>query len=546
MTEAAATVLITRARLWTDGARAPGESAIALAGDRVLACGPTAELEAGTPADVPRIDAHGATVTPGLWDAHIHLLPWARARAELDLEGTPDAAAAAARLAEHLARHPGEGPVVGRGWDANDWREAPHRGALDRVAPSRPVLLHSRDFHALWANGAALRAAGISRGTVAPSGGVIERDAAGEPTGVVRENAVRAFRELERQAAEASGDPQDLLAEAAEALHALGITGVHDFERGEAAFHTMERFARGTDTARARVRVVQCVDPDDLARVAALGLKSGDGDDRFRVGGVKLFADGTLGSRTAAMLEPYEGSAERGLEVLKPADLDERLASARAAGFAVAIHAIGDRACRNALDAFDRWRTRMSGAPPPAIADRIEHIQLLSPDDLGRFGALRHRRQHAAAPLHQRRAAGAAALGWPLPQFLSVARPARFRRGAHVRLRRPGRAAFGLIGARGGLLPGDRGGGFVRARPVRHARRGAAGLHRDQRANRGCVAELGSLRPGSRADLVIWDRDLHATPAGRLHEARPSCTLADGIVVHPRGDAGARRTDPRP
>ncbi|MGH3056077.1 MAG: amidohydrolase, partial [Gaiellaceae bacterium] len=279
--------------------------------------------------------------------------------------------------------------MVGRGWDANDWPEAPHRGPLDALAPDRPVLLHSRDFHALWVNGAALRAAGLSRTSVAAPGGLIERDTSGEPSGVVRENAVRAFHALEQRAATASGDPLALLTEAATALHALGVTGVHDFERGEAAFTLMSRFARGEHASTgARLRVVQCVDPEDLERVAALGLKSGDGDDAFRVGTVKLFADGTLGSRTAAMLEPYQGTSERGLEVLTPADLDQRLSRARAAGFAVAIHAIGDRACRNALDAFERLHARRSGAAPPALADRIEHIQLLAPADLMRFAAL--------------------------------------------------------------------------------------------------------------------------------------------------------------
>ena len=545
MTTRAASLLIVRARLWTDGASVPGESAVALAGGRILACGPGAELESRCGPDVPRMDARGGTVTPALCDAHLHLLPWARARAELDLAGTKSALDASRRLSEHLAHHAGSEPVVGRGWDANDWDEPPHRALLDALAPSRPVVLHSRDFHALWVNGAALAAAGITRASRDPAGGLIVRGPGGEPTGVVRENAVRAFHALEERAAASAGDPIERLADAAAALHARGVTAVHDFERGEAAFSLMERFARGGGPRGDRVRVVQCVDPDDLARVAALGMKSGQGDDAFRVGCVKLFADGTLGSRTAAMLEPYEGTGERGLDVLTPDDLDERLTRARAAGFAVAIHAIGDRACRHALDAFERQRARAVGAPP-ALASRIEHAQLVAPSDLGRFAALgiaasvQPLHSTSDAPLARRYWGDRCRYSYPWRALLDAGAALVFGSDAPVE---PPDAAAALRAACTRLTPA--GEAFEPAQCVTLDE--ALRAHTEGGARlAGTWPRLGSLRAGSLADLVIWDRDLHRTPAARLHEARPSCTFADGIVVHPRGTAEARRTDPGP
>ncbi|MBI1798926.1 MAG: amidohydrolase [Candidatus Eisenbacteria bacterium] len=379
-----AELLIVNARLWSDGGTLPKRDALAVAGGRIRAVGVRSALESRVGPRTRVIDARGATVTPGLCDAHIHLLPWARQRSEVSLHDCGTREEALMRIRDFLARHPGGTPVAGRGWNADDWQEPPDRAALDAVAPERPVVLHSRDFHALWVNSAALAEAGVTRRTADVEGGVIERDAALEPTGVLRENAVRLVRSVTDRAAAAAGEPRDLLERAARELHALGITAVHDFERGEAAFTAMERFARGGGGS-ARVRVLQCVGPEDLDRVRSLRMRSGDGDDFFRVGALKLFADGTLGSRTAAMLEPYDGTSERGLDLLPGAELEADVARALDSGLSVAIHAIGDRACHRALDAFERTGDRRARIALPC---RIEHAQLVAPADLPRFAAL--------------------------------------------------------------------------------------------------------------------------------------------------------------
>ena len=527
---APADLLIENARLWTDGASVPGADAIAITGRAIVAIGPRAELRRRAGSGTLVIDARGGTVTPGLWDAHIHLLPWARARTEIDLLGATSRADMCERVRAHLAAHPGDAPVVGRGWDADGWRERPERAALDALAGARPVLLHSKDFHALWVNGAALVAAGIDARTPDPPGGMIERDASGAPTGVLRETAVRPFRVLEDRAARAAGDEPALLADAARAMHALGITGVHDFERTEAAFGAMERFARG---AGPRLRVLQCVGPDELGAALGRGLASGMGDEHFRVGALKLFADGTLGSRTAAMLAPYDDVATSGIEVLPPRELAALVARGLDLGFAVAVHAIGDRACRNTLDAFDR--AGAAARSRPALPNRLEHAQLVSPADLPRFAALGV--VASVQPLHCPSDANAARRAWggrinhsyPWRELLDHGAVLAFGSDAPVE---PPSIAATLFAACTRLESGAPAApAFVPEQCVT--------LDQALRASTEVPARLadlwprvGSLRAKGLADVVIWNRDLTAAGPERLHEARPSCTVWDGIPVH--------------
>jgi len=517
--------LVVHGRLW-DGAPL-AHDALAIAAGRIADVGATAALRERWRALVEReVDAAGATVTPGLIDAHLHLLPWARAADDVALAGAAQRADAVARVARFLGERPGAWPVVGRGWEASRWREAPHRAALDAVSGDRPVLLHSHDFHALWVNGAALRAAGIDARTAAPPGGVIERDAAGEATGVLRENAVRLCAELERDAARAAGSDAERLAAAARALHAFGITAVHDFERGADAFRAMHAFATGPGP---RVRVLQCLGETQLDGAIALGIASGVGDDAFRVGALKLFADGTLGSSTAAMLEPYEGSTSRGLETLEPKRMNELVRRASESGIAVAIHAIGDRAVRNALDAFEAAGPARAR---PRLASRIEHAQLVDEADLARFAAL-----------------GIVASMQPI-HCTSDARLARERWGARCAgaypwrtlLERGATLAFGSDAPVESPHPGS----GLAAAVTRRAADGVpfeprqrltldealAAFTRVPAALSGAAGRLGTLAPGAHADLVVWDRDLHREAPERLHEARASCTVFAGEWVH--------------
>ena len=521
------------ARVWTDGAVRAGVDSLAVGGGRILGVGREPELSPFMGPATRTLDAGGATVTPGFVDAHLHLVQWARALAELPLTGCASAAEAAQRVARFAAEHPGEGPIVGRGWDANGWASPPERGVLDRACPTRPVLLHSRDFHALWVNGAALTACGIGRATVDPDGGRIVRDAAGAPTGVLMENAVRACAPL--LAAVEAGDAAAVVA-ALPRLHARGVTGVHDFEGPGAQRVLRDVCSRGGT----RLRVLMHLAHGGLDAAIELGLASGIGDDTFRIGAVKLFADGTLGSRTAAMLAPYEGATETGMELIPAGELRAIVARAAGAGLSVAIHAIGDRAVRSSLDAFEAARGPIAGL---ALPPRIEHLQLVDPADLPRFARLGV--VASMQPSHAISDAALADLHWgarvahayPWRELLDHRAVLAFGSDAPVE---PPDTAEGLRAAVTREVAG-------RARPFTPHQRltldEALSAYTEAPARlAGSWPRTGSLRPGAVADVVVWSGDLHRLPASRLGEAAPAATLVDGRVAwsaaaEPRGAA---------
>jgi predicted amidohydrolase YtcJ len=519
-----ADLLIENARLWTDGACLEDADALAVGGGEVVAVGRRADLAALAGPRTRRVDARGGTVTPGLWDAHIHLTTWARSRAQLDLRGAADRNEALRRVRKWVATHPGATPVVGRGWDARTWSAPPERAALDAVAGDRPVMLHSHDFHALWVNGAALREARVSRATADPEGGRFERDAAGEPSGLVREHAVRAFAALEARGA--TGDDDALARDAAAELHAHGIVGVHDMDPGALP----HRVLRGLALA-GLLRVLKAVGHLDLDHALALGLASGTGDDRFRVGPLKLFADGTLGSQTAAMLEPYEGGGT-GMTLMPAAELRETVARALAGGLAVAVHAIGDRAVRDTLDAFEAVGAAM---PRAALPWRIEHVQIARREDLARFAALgvaaSVQPQHCTSDIELIETHWGSRRDRAYPFESLRVSGALLAFGSDAPVEPPDSAA--MLHAAVSRQRADRTppGGFVAGERVTLDAALTACTEGPARLA-GVWPRTGRLAVGAAADAVVWDADLHLLPRCDLHRARVSHTLLGGRMVY--------------
>lgn len=515
-------LLVTGARIW-DGRSLIDAEAVLIERGLVSALGDAAELAVRVPG-ARRIEARGATVTPGLCDAHVHLAPWARSLSQLDLHGIGSLDEALERVREAASR--GEGVLVGRGWDESRWGSPPDRWKLDAAARGRPVLLHRHDFHALWVDSVALDRAGITRATPDPDGGCFERDAAGDPTGIVRENAVRAFLALEA----AAGPPLDaaLAATAASALHQRGITWVHDYQRSAEELQWSQALAR-----TGQLRVMQNVGEAQLEGLLAAGVTSGTGDDRFRVGALKLFADGTLGSRTAAMIEPYDDHGATGLSMYSPQDLARLVQRAILGGISVTIHAIGDRAVRDALDAFAsvpaEARQRL------AIAPRIEHVQLAQRADLDRFSELgivaSMQPQHCVTDWEvATRAWGSRVEGsYPWRSLLDRGVLLVFGSDAPVE---PPDPWLGLHASMTRRRPdGSPAGGFIPSQcltldeALRAYTSAAASVA-------GCTGRLGAIAPGAEGDVVIWDRDLHAADPDDLLTARPRCTVMAGRIVY--------------
>ncbi len=508
------------ARLWS-GVPLTADAVLVRDG-RIAALGESAALRA-LARDARVFDAEGGTVTPALCDAHLHFVPWARARRQPDLHGTRSCEAAVALVRAALAQDGDASlPLVGRGWDESAWPVAPTRAALDALAPSRPVILHRHDFHALWVNSAALHAAGVERDTPDPDGGVFERDASGALTGIVREHAVRAFAALEDRAAPAIDDA--LLDDAARALHAQGITAVHDYQRNHDDWLRMRALS-----ARGHLRVLQHIGPEQLRDHVVLGLTGGAGDARFSTGALKLFADGTLGSRTAAMLAPYDDHGGLGMKILSDAELGAMVGEAAHAGFSVTIHAIGDAAVRASLDAIETHHAALAAL---AIPPRIEHVQLLDEHDRARFRALgviaSMQPQHAItdAPVARQAWGSRCPRAYPWRALLESGVTLAFGSDAPVE---PPLAIEGIAGAVERI--GADGTVFEPAQAIalddalRAYTSGAA-------AAAGGTLGPAILEPGAPADLVVWDRDLHSAAIPALRYARPRLTALAGEIVY--------------
>jgi hypothetical protein len=292
-------------------------------------------------------------VLPGLTDAHFHFQGWALSRRDLPLAGLASRQAVQAALGQRAGEVPPGQWIQGQGWNESDWPEPRllTRHDLDAVAPRHPAVLWRSDLHLATANSLALRLAGIDGRTSDPEAGVIDREADGQPSGVLRDRAIDLVDAVLPQPGEQEIDAA-MRAAIAEA-HRLGLTGIHDFRIGDAsesrgAFAAWQRLHAAGEL---RLRVWMMIGGELLEEAIRLGLRSGFGDDRLRIGAVKYFADGSLGARTAWMLQPYADGG-LGLPVTSMAELASAIQRGAAAGLPVAIHAIGDRAVRELLDVF--------------------------------------------------------------------------------------------------------------------------------------------------------------------------------------------------
>jgi len=486
---------------------------------RIRGVGPARLLEREVPAAVPRFDFPGALVTPGFVDGHTHFAMWALARRRVQLAGASTRREVVARVA---AAPPVQGWVLGQGWDANGWKVPPDRAALDAVH-SAPVYLDSLDVHSAWVNSAALAIAGITRDTPDPFGGSIVRDAAGEPTGLLLERAV------ELVARHLPAPPADVLdaalKEAQAEAHSLGVTGIHDVE-DDTALAAFRRLEAG---GQLRLRVLFHPPVTSLPAMVAAGIRSGAGSEWLTIGGVKLFLDGSLGSRTAWMLEPYAGSRDRGMPITAEQEAADAMRSAAAHGIALTVHAIGDAAVRRALDL-------MTDLPAAAVPHRIEHFQCVHPLDLDRAAragivvSMQPAHLLTDIPLVDRhwgaRGSGAYAFRTLLRRGTSVV----FGSDVPVASLDPREGVFAALERKG--FNGAPAGGWrpeekLEFEEVVRAYTRAAALAE------GCGLRRGSLAAGYDADLVAWAADpaVERGDGEAFRAARPVCTVVGGEVV---------------
>jgi predicted amidohydrolase YtcJ len=516
--------------------------ALAVHGGRVQAAGTDADVRRLAGPRTEMVDLQGRLVTPGFNDAHVHFGAGGVGLLNVSLQGATSLAEMERRVAQAAAQaQPGEW-ILGRGWDQTRLPASelgpggwPTKAVLDRAAPNNPVLLSRVDGHTSWANTAAMRLAGISRTTQSPAGGEIVRDAQGEATGIFKESAEGL---ISRHV------PAPTLAQARRGIRAAldlaartGVTSV----QSDASEQDVQVYRALADADSLSVRVYAWF-PLDLRVIQALrerGIRAHAGDEWVRMGMVKGYTDGTLGSRTAFMLEPFsDDHSTHGLPQYSNAQLDSLVTAADAAGLQVILHAIGDAANRQALDAFER--AAAANGPRPR-RHRIEHAQVIDREDIPRFRRLgviaSMQPTHATSDMRwaetrigrERAVEGAYAWRSLLDAGAAVVFGTDFPveplppvEGIYSAVTRQSREEPGV--PPGGWLPEQR---LTREEAIRlYTAAPAYGEWEEERK--------GTLRPGMLADLVVWDRDLLTVPDVEILQAVPMLTVVGGRTVFRR------------
>ena len=372
---------IVNARVWTGDARRPWADAVAIEGNHIAAVGSSAEIRKLAGAETRIIDAKGAMVVPGFTDAHVHFTDGGFALQSVKLRDAMTKAEFIRRIGAFAKTVPAGAWILNGDWDHENWGgELPARQWIDSVTPNNPVWINRLDGHMSIANGAALKAAGLTRDLKDVDGGTIVRDASGELTGVFKDNAMGVVDRVVPPAPPAMMDRA--LAGAMAYVNEQGVTAVHNM----GTWGELAAFERAHKAGTLTTRIYAVVPLASWKRLADTVKARGHGDDWVRIGGLKGFVDGSIGSHTAAMLEPFtDAPNDRGLMVNTEADLYAWTKGADAAGLQVLVHAIGDRAIRTQLDIFERV-ARENGLRDRRF--RIEHAQHIAPADLPRFGAL--------------------------------------------------------------------------------------------------------------------------------------------------------------
>lgn len=537
----AADLVVTNARVWTGDPRQAEAEALAVIGERIVAVGSTAEALAWRGLGTAVIDAGARRVLPGFNDAHVHFLDGSAKLAQVKLKDARSPAELARRIADHAGARPKGEWILGGTWDDQAFTppRLPTRHDVDSLTSETPVFVDRYDGHMALANSLALRLAGVTRDTPAPPGGEILRDASGEPTGILKDAAMglvaRVVPPLSREAR------MHAVREGLRHAAALGVTSVQDMNPSpdDVAVYA-ELLERGELTLRISAAPLETLWEDQ----ARLGLRRSFGSPWLRLGAVKGFADGSLGSTTAYFFAPYmDDPTTSGLlsDEMQPIEaMRERLAKADAAGLQLCIHAIGDRAISIILDLYTEVRTA-NGARDRRW--RIEHAQHLAPGDFARFAELGV--VASVQPYHAiddgrwaeaRIGPERARTTYAFRSFLDAGVRLALGTDWYVAPLNPMETLYAAVTR--ATLDGKRPGGWVPEQKIALAEAisaytaGSAYAEFQEK-------DKGTLSPGKLADLVILSEDPFGIAPERLRGVRVVATMVAGRVVYRAPDLGA-------
>ena len=529
------TLAVVNARVWTGDSRRPWADAVAVRGDRIAAVGSSAEVKKMAGADTRVIDGGGRMmVTPGFIDSHIHFLTGGYGLSSVQLRDARTPAEFTARIKAYAQTLPPGAWITEGNWDHEQWGgELPRRAWIDSVTPNNPVWINRLDGHMSLANSLALQKAGVTRETREVEGGTIVRDERGEPTGVLKDNAMGL---VDRAVLDPTLEQQTRALDAAMRYVAeQGVTSVHNM----GSWGELAAFERAHQAGQLRTRIYAAVPLSTWARLRdTIAARGGSrGDAWLRIGALKGFVDGSLGSHTAAFFEPFtDAPNDRGLLVTAPDELYAWTSGADKAGLQVLVHAIGDRAINLQLGIFERV-AKEDG--PRDRRFRIEHAQHIAPADIPRFGSIGV--IASMQPYHAiddgrwaEKVIGPERIKttYAFRSLLDAGARLAFGSDWFVAPPTPLDGIYAAVTRR--TLDDKRPGGWVPEQKItvdealRAYTMSAAYASFEER-------EKGSLERGKLADLVVIDRDLTRVPPETIRDARVVMTIVGGRVVYERG-----------
>jgi len=528
------TLAVVNARIWTGNPRQPWAEAIAARGDRIAAVGSSAEIRKLAGANARVIDAHGQMLVPGFNDAHVHIISAGRGLSSVKLRDAATPAEFIARIKAYAKTIPKGAWITDGDWDHTLWGgELPTRQWIDSVTPDNPVWVARLDGHMSLANSLALAAAHVTKSTPEVDGGLIVRDASGEPTGLLKDNA-------QSLVDDSMPDPPEAVADKAfdAAMHFLAERGVTSAQN-MGTWYDLAIFERAHKAGRMITRMYAVVPLATWEQLRDTVKARGHGDEWVRIGGLKGFVDGSLGSHTAAMLRPFDDAPrDSGLLVTSPESLYARTSGADKAGLHVMVHAIGDRAIRIQLDNYERVE-REDGKKDRRF--RIEHLQHIAPSDiprLARLGVIASMQPYHemddgrwAEPIigHER-----SKTTYAFKSVLESGARLAFGSDWSVAPPTPIEGIYGAVTRE--TLDGKHPGGWIPEQKItvedalRAYTSGSAYASFEEKIK-------GTLERGKLADFVLIDRDLTRIPAQEIRDAHVMMTVVGGKVVYERPDS---------
>lgn len=493
---------------------------------RIVLTGEDKEILAYRCSHTRVINARGLPILPGFSDSHIHFLGYVRRKLEIDLSRCATVTEALELLRERATTSPPGSWIVGGGWDKERWQltHFPHKKLLDAISTRHFIALESRDWHTYWVNSPVLQLLHIDAHTPDPAGGVIQRDSHGDPTGILQENATLPVREAiplpEWNTLQAA------FRQAQQEMHRLGLTSIHSMET--AAEFRLYRQALRKEVLN--LRVFWYVPASQLQLLESLKLSTPFGSPWIQISGIKIFSDGALGSQSAWMLENYRGSNHRGIAAISEEELTGLVETAVKLGVNCAVHAIGDAANRMVLQVFARFS---AASRQQGLRHRIEHAQLVHPDDFplfGKAGVIA-----SVQPIHLPGDRELIERYWGERGRYAYAFGSLLQGGARLVLGSdapiyPFQPWHNIYAAVQRHSPDDSREPFHPGEAITlptalaaYTSQSAYAVHRE--------TELGSIRPGMLADFFIPDRDITAVSPGELAETHSLLTVVNGKIV---------------